>query len=87
VLDGQADAAAIDSHVLAVLLARRPDLRERLRVLTSLGPSTIPPLVVARSLARERKEALREALLSMHLHARCSGARGGPDRAFCAGAA
>jgi len=46
VVDGDVDAAAIDSHVLGVERLRNPELATQLRVIASFGPSTIP-LVVA----------------------------------------
>jgi len=66
VLEGNADAAAIDSHVLDVALLQNKDLALRLRVVAVLGPSSIPPVVVARSLDNELKLRIREALLTMH---------------------
>lgn len=63
---GLADAAAIDSTVLDLELWRRPALAEQIRIVATLGPHAIPPLVVARRLPAEQKEALRAALLRMH---------------------
>jgi phosphonate transport system substrate-binding protein len=66
VLEGQADAAAIDSHVLDTLLWQNKDLELQLRVIARLGPSSIPPVVVARSLDSNLKCRLQEALITMH---------------------
>jgi phosphonate transport system substrate-binding protein len=66
VLEGQADATAIDSHVLDVVLAQNKDLALQLQVVTMLGPSSIPPVVVARSLDPDLKCRMREALLTIH---------------------
>jgi phosphonate transport system substrate-binding protein len=66
VLDGRVDASAIDSTVLELELATRPDLGERLRIIASLGPSPIPPWVISRGVAPELREALRQELLTMH---------------------
>jgi len=66
VVDGQADAAAIDSHVLDVLLARDPALAAQLRVVAMLGPSAMPPVVVAKRLDAALKARLRVALAKMH---------------------
>ena len=74
VLEGQADATAIDSHVLDVALSQNKDLAPRLRVVAVLGPSSIPPVVVARRLDNEVKCRLREVLLTMHNNP--DGARG-----------
>jgi phosphonate transport system substrate-binding protein len=46
VVDGEVDAAAIDSHVLGVERLRNPALAGQLRVIATFGPSTVP-LVVA----------------------------------------
>lgn len=67
VLDGQADAAAIDSQVLAIELRDRPTLRHRLRVVDVLGPSTIQPIVASnRRLSPGDRAAIRAALLSVN---------------------
>ncbi len=46
VLEGQADATAIDSHVLDVFLARNRVEAAALRIIDMLGPSSIPPVVM-----------------------------------------
>lgn len=66
VLDGEVDATAIDSHILDVVLQRNPALAAQLRVIDMLGPSAIPPIVVAKRLAPALKAHLRSALMSMH---------------------
>ncbi|GCE46108.1 phosphonate transport system substrate-binding protein [Thermosporothrix hazakensis] len=66
VLDGMADATALDSHVLDLLLVARPELSQQIRIIASIGPATSPPVIAASRLDRGLKEALREALLSMH---------------------
>lgn len=67
VLDGRADWAAVDTQVLDLWRRRRPMLRHRLRVLASLGPSTIQPVVVStRRLDGADREAVTEALLDLH---------------------
>ena len=67
VLEGEADAAAIDSHLLDVLRSRDGSLARRLRVVDVLGPSSIPPMVISKKLNDELKCKLREALVTMHL--------------------
>jgi phosphonate transport system substrate-binding protein len=67
VLEGKADATAIDSHLLDVLRSRDEELAARLRVVDVLGPSSIPPMVVSKRLDDELKCKLREALVTMHL--------------------
>jgi phosphonate transport system substrate-binding protein len=66
VIDERADAAAIDSHVLDVLLQRDPRIAAQIRVIDVLGPSTIPPVVVAKKVDAELKRQLQEALITMH---------------------
>ncbi len=66
VLEGQADATAIDSHVLDVFLARNRAEAAALRIIDMLGPSSIPPVVIARTVDQELKHQVREALLTMH---------------------
>ena len=68
VLDGQADATAIDSHVLEVLLQQYAGLGAKLRVIETLGPSGIPPVVVAKRLDESLKYRIQAALLQMHDH-------------------
>jgi phosphonate transport system substrate-binding protein len=74
VLEGQVDATAIDSHVLDVLLTQNKDLARQLRVVAMLGPSSIPPVVVAKSLDNDLKCRIQEALMTMHVDP--DGARG-----------
>jgi len=69
VLAGQADAAAIDSHVLDVFLARDKAAATALRVIEKLGPSSIPPIVVATSLDPALKRRIQDVLLVMHENA------------------
>jgi phosphonate transport system substrate-binding protein len=66
VLDGQADTTAIDSHVLDFTLRNNPTIAAQLRIVDALGPSTIPPVVVAARLDATVKQQIREALLTIH---------------------
>jgi phosphonate transport system substrate-binding protein len=66
VLDGEVDASGIDSTVLELEARRDPSLAPRLRVVESIGPSPIPPVVVSRRLADATKARLREVFLAMH---------------------
>jgi phosphonate transport system substrate-binding protein len=68
VVAGTLDAAAIDSTVLEKELASRPELRDQIRVVDSLGPSPIPPWVASTTLAPADRASIREHLLGMHLH-------------------
>jgi len=65
VAGGEVEAAAIDSLVLTIELRDHPDLTAELRVIGTLGPSTIQPVVAARHLPVDLKAALRAALLRM----------------------
>ena len=66
VADGEVDASAIDSHLLAVEMRDHPELRERLRLIDVLGPSPIQPVVASTRLPAPVRAELREALLSLH---------------------
>jgi phosphonate transport system substrate-binding protein len=70
VLEGETDAAAIDSHLSDILRSRDEVLIRSLRVVDVLGPSSIPPVVVSKGLDNELKCRLREALITMH-HENC----------------
>ena len=66
VCDGEVDGSAIDCQVLAVELRDHPELREHIRVIGSLGTSTIQPIVAATRLPAALRSDLRAALLAMH---------------------
>jgi phosphonate transport system substrate-binding protein len=66
VLEGAVDASGIDSQVLELEGQSRPELREALRVVESIGPSPIPPVVVSTRLPALLRGRLRELLLGMH---------------------
>ena len=66
VLNGKADAAAIDSHVLDVWLQQKPELAQQLRVVDMLGPSTIPPIVASTRINIHTRQCIQEILCSMH---------------------
>jgi len=78
----EVDAAAIDCHVLAVALRARPELAARVRVIDTLGPSTIQPVVAARHLPQRLRTDLRAFLLNL---ANDPVARPHLDRAFVQG--
>lgn len=65
VSNGEVDASAVDSQVLALMLRDHPELAERLRVIDTLGPSTIQPVVVARRLPESLKAELRDIFLGL----------------------
>ena len=65
VLAGEVDASAVDSHVLALARHDNPELDFGLRVIDSLGPSTIQPVAVVSRLAERLKADLRSILLEL----------------------
>lgn len=65
VANGEVDASAIDSQVLAIEVRADPDLAGQLRVIEELGPSTIQPVAVSRRVPTELREEVRRALLTM----------------------
>jgi phosphonate transport system substrate-binding protein len=66
VCDGEVDASAIDAQVLAVELRDHPKLAEQLRVIDSLGPSSIQPLTAARHLPTALKQDIQAILAEIH---------------------
>jgi phosphonate transport system substrate-binding protein len=62
---GAVDASAVDSQVLTIALRDHPELAAGLRVIDSLGPSTIQPVAVASWLSATLKADLRAVLLEM----------------------
>jgi phosphonate transport system substrate-binding protein len=65
VADRQVDASAIDSHVLALEFREYPHLAREVRVVETLGPSTIQPVAVSRRVEATLREAIRDALVAM----------------------
>ncbi|RCJ31966.1 phosphate ABC transporter substrate-binding protein [Nostoc minutum NIES-26] len=63
VVEGLADCAAIDSVVLEQELKDFPELSQHLRVVEVLGPSPMPPLVVAQRLGISLIQQMQLALL------------------------
>jgi phosphonate transport system substrate-binding protein len=61
----EVDASAIDSQVLAIELRDDLDLAEQIRVIDTLGPSTIQPVAVSRHVSSELREAIRRVLVTM----------------------
>lgn len=59
---GDADAAAIDSHVLILARRRDPGLAARLRVIESLGPYPAPPVAVNRDACDVPPETVMDRL-------------------------
>ena len=66
VLEGAVDAAGIDGLVLDMELKLRPELAPQLRIIESIGPYPIPPVVVSSGVAEGLKARLREVFVAMH---------------------
>ncbi|HEY7823234.1 MAG TPA: PhnD/SsuA/transferrin family substrate-binding protein [Acidimicrobiia bacterium] len=66
VVEGEVDAAAIDSQVLAVAMRDDPKLSGSLRIVDSLGPSTIQPVAVSKRYDEGFREEVRAVLLDLH---------------------
>lgn len=79
---GEVHASSIDSQVLAIALRNSPRLAASVRVIDSLGPSTIQPVIVARRLPAPLRADLQSVLLEMGSdhEARAVLARGFIDR-------
>jgi phosphonate transport system substrate-binding protein len=63
VIEGLADCAAIDSTVLEQELRNFPELVPHLRVIKSIGPSPMPPIVASRRLGTSAIQRLQDLLL------------------------
>ncbi len=63
VADGVADCSAIDSTVLEQELRDSPELSNHLRVVESIGPCPMPPVVAAKHLGLAFTDSLQSALL------------------------
>jgi phosphonate transport system substrate-binding protein len=63
--DRKVDASAIDSQVLAVAMRRDPSLGESLRIIESLGPSTIQPVAVSKRVPLDLRRETVRALVSL----------------------
>jgi phosphonate transport system substrate-binding protein len=66
VADRRVDASAIDSQVLAIELRDDPRLAGRVRIIDTIGPSSIQPVVVSSSrLSADERRAIVAALLAV----------------------
>jgi len=66
VLAGEVDASAIDSTVWEWAQTQQPALTSRLRVIETIGPSPIPPLVIQKSVPAALADHIRTLLLHLH---------------------
>ena len=67
---GEIDGSAIDSQVLSVTLRDDPTLRDEVRIIDSLGPSTIQPVAVSKRLDPDLIRGIVDVLLDIHAHPR-----------------
>jgi phosphonate transport system substrate-binding protein len=65
VLNGDVDAAAIDSNALFLQRRARPEVANALRIVETWGPYPIQPVIIRGGVARELKDRIASALLSM----------------------
>lgn len=72
VYEGKVHASAIDSLVLAVELRQHPELARGLRIIESLGPSTIQPFVAAAHVASSLREDVQGVFAAMHKDSRAA---------------
>ena len=68
VAEGKVDASAIDSQVLEVELRDHPELAGSIKVIESLGPSTIQPVTVSKRLPEGLRREIQTALLEIGDH-------------------
>lgn len=66
VAEGRVDASAIDCQVLAVEMRDHPEVTDHLKVIDSLGPSTIQPVAVSKRFDRSFRDAVAEVLVGFH---------------------
>jgi phosphonate transport system substrate-binding protein len=66
VADGRVDASAIDSQVLAIEMRDHPQVTNNLRIIDSVGPSTIQPVAVSKRFDRAFRDAVTEVLVAFH---------------------
>jgi phosphonate transport system substrate-binding protein len=64
--NGQADAAAIDSVVLEMEYRQRPARAAAFRVIASLGPAPMPPVIASARLEPAVRDRLARALAALH---------------------
>ena len=65
-IDGQIDAAAIDTTVYEIVIRAQPNISTLLRTIDTLGPSPIPPWVISTKVDPSLHKQVQEILLRMH---------------------
>lgn len=69
---GVVDASAIDSQVLAIQMRDHPEYQESLRMIDSLGPSTIQPVAVSRRFPEAFRQDVASILCDLHNDPDCT---------------
>ncbi|MEP7287633.1 MAG: PhnD/SsuA/transferrin family substrate-binding protein [Chloroflexota bacterium] len=67
VAEGKADCSVIDSTVLEQEIRNHPELADQLRIIESIGPCPMPPIVAARRLGSSIIKQWQAALLNPEL--------------------
>lgn len=67
ILEGRIEAASVDSTTLAILRRQDPELAAELRVIQSLGPFPIQPIVLSQHLDPAWSHAIGAALQQLHM--------------------
>ena len=63
---GEIEGSAIDSQVLDVTLRDDPSLRDEIRIVDTLGPSTIQPVAVSKRIDKELRRQIVEVIVGLH---------------------
>lgn len=62
---GKADASAVDSLVLDYALAEGEEYASQVKIIETLGPAGVPPVVYSSKLDEEKAQKIKQALLNM----------------------
>lgn len=66
VAEGRVDASAIDSQVLAIERRDHPEVTQNIKVIDSLGPSTIQPVAVSKRFDTGFREMVTNVMVEFH---------------------
>jgi len=61
----QVEGSAVDSHVLGVEMRDHPELADRIRVICTLGPSTIQPLVATAAVPTSLRQDVTDIITGL----------------------
>jgi ABC-type phosphate/phosphonate transport system substrate-binding protein len=65
VASGEVEASAIDSQVLEIELRERPHLRDLIKIIDVLGPSTIQPVVASTRIDEKLRDDVKQIFFEM----------------------